>query len=224
LEGFEMATYVFIHGGGGGAWDWHLVAAELTTRGHDVVAMDLPTDDASAGLSEYADTVLEAVGDRTDLVVVGHSFGAFTATLVCSRVPVDLLVLVAGMVPLPGERPGEWWANTGHEQARQEQGGEGEAIATYMHDVPPDLAAEALKRARDSVETPLLEPWPLVAWPDVPTRYLLCRDDRYFPAEWMRQVVRERLGITPEEMDSGHAPMLSRPKELADRLEAYLDL
>lgn len=38
-----MATYVLIHGGGGSAWDWHLVAPELRARGHDAVAMDLPS-------------------------------------------------------------------------------------------------------------------------------------------------------------------------------------
>jgi len=37
----------------------------------------------------------------------------------------------------------------------------------------------------------------------------------------MRRVVKERLGITPDEMDGGHLPALSRPKELVDRLEAY---
>lgn len=216
-----MATYVLIHGGGGGAWDWHLVAPELRALGHDVVAMDLPSDDESAGLSEYADAVVDAIGDRTNLVVVGHSFGAFTAALVCSRMPVDLLVLVSGMVARPGERPGDWWANTGHEQARRQQGGDGDAIATYMHDVQPELAAEALEKARDSTATPLSEPWPFDAWPDVATRFLLCRDDRYFPADWMRGVVRERLGISPDEIDGSHAVMLSRPKELAARLDAY---
>ena len=42
-----------------------------------------------------------------------------------------------------------------------------------------------------------------------------------FPARWMRQVVKDRLGITPDEIDGGHFPALGRPKELADRLEAY---
>ena len=37
----------------------------------------------------------------------------------------------------------------------------------------------------------------------------------------MRRVVSERLGITPDEMSSGHLPALAHPKELADRLEAY---
>jgi len=72
-----MTTYVMIHGAADSAWYWHLVSAELRERGHDVVAMDLPCDDESAGSSEYADTVVDAIGDRTDLLVVAQSFGAF---------------------------------------------------------------------------------------------------------------------------------------------------
>jgi len=34
-------------------------------------------------------------------------------------------------------------------------------------------------------------------------------------------VVRERLGIVPDEMDGGHLPALARPRELAERLLAY---
>ena len=109
-----MSTFVLIHGAGDVGWYWHLLEAELRQRGHDVVAPDLPADDESAGLKEYTDTVVEAVGDRKDLVVVGQSFGAFTAPLVADRLPVDVLVLVAGMIPSPGEPPGDWWENTGY--------------------------------------------------------------------------------------------------------------
>ena len=65
------------------------------------------------------------------------------------------------------------------------------------------------------------ERWPLAAWPNVPTRVLLCREDRLFPARFVRRVALERLGIMPDEIDGGHCPALSRPKELADRLESY---
>jgi hypothetical protein len=34
-------------------------------------------------------------------------------------------------------------------------------------------------------------------------------------------MVRDRLGITPDEIDSSHCPALSRPQELAERLVAY---
>ena len=209
---------MLIPGAGDRAWHWHLVADELRERGHEAVAVDLPCEDESAGLSEYADTVVEAIGDRGDLVVVAHSLGGFTAPLVCARVPVDLLVLVAGMVPAPGETGEEWWTNTGYAPA---PGGYGDdEIALYLHDVPPDLAAEALAKSRDQTMTPMREPWPLDAWPDVPTRYLLCRDDRFFDADWTRRMVRDRLGIEADEIDGGHCVYLSRPAELAARLES----
>jgi pimeloyl-ACP methyl ester carboxylesterase len=213
-----VATYVLIHGAGDSASNWDLVAAELREGLHEVVAVDLPCDDESAGWSEYADTVVEAVGDRTSLVVVAHSLGGFTAPLVCARLPVDLLVLVAGMVPCPGETAGDWWANTGLTELT---GSTDDPIETFMHDVPSALAAGALAKGRDQAGTPMGEPWPLDAWPDVPTRYLLCRDDRFFPAEWTRRMVRQRLGITPDEIDGSHCVYLSRPRELADRLEVY---
>jgi hypothetical protein len=50
----------------------------------------------------------------------------------------------------------------------------------------------------------------------------VCRDDRLFPAPFLRRVARERLGITPDEIDGGHTPALSRPKELADLLDTYV--
>ena len=189
---------------------------ELRESGHDPVAVDIPCDDDSAGLAEYADAVVDAVGDRTDLVVVAQSLGGFTAGLVCDRVPVDLLVLVAAMVPAPGETFWEWGENTGHE------GGEGDPIDVFLHDVPPDLAAEALRRGRDQSGTPLAQPWPLDAWPDVPTRYLLCTEDRMFPPDFTRRMVRDRLGIVPDEIESSHCPALSHPEELAERLVGYL--
>ena len=214
-----MATFVLIHGSGDVGWYWHLVEAELRSRGHDTVALDLPCDDDSAGLPEYADAVVQAIGDRTDLVVVAQSLGALTAPIVCERVLVKLLVLVAPMIPAPGEAPADYWANTRY----SEEVGESydDPIKLFYQDVPPELASEALKRGRDQSDARMGEPAQLEAWPDVPTRVLLCREDRLFPAGFLRRVARERLGITPDEIEGGHTPALSRTEQLADRLQAY---
>ena len=123
-----MSTFVLIHGAGDVAWSWHLLAAELEARHHDVVAVDLPCDDDRAGLAEYADTVVDAIGDRRDLVVVGHSLGAFTAPLVCARVAADRLVLLAPMIPAPGEPFNDWWANTGVRPGRPRRGRDGDVL------------------------------------------------------------------------------------------------
>ena len=213
-----LATYVLVHGAGDVGWYWHRVESELRERGHDVVVMDLPVDDDSAGLSTYADVVIHAIGDRRNLVVVAQSFGGYVAPIVCARVPAKLLVLVAAMVPLPGESANEMWANAAYAPPEQEDSSD---LAIFYHDVEPALAKDALARGRRQSDTPSTEPWPLASWPDVPTRFIVCRQDRIFPVEWLRQVVRDRLGIVADEIDSGHTPALSRPRELVERLESY---
>ena len=218
-------TYLFIPGAGSSPWIWHLVVDELARRGQEAVTVDLPCDDDSCELSDYVDAAVAAVGDRRELVVVAHSLGAFTGVLLCERVPVDLLVLVAAMVPAPGESPGDWWANTGWEEARRAEverlGGDDSLEATFVHDLPPALVAEVDTHVRNQSGKPFEKPFQIERWPDVETRFLLCRDDRFFPAEFQRRVVRERLGFTPDEMGGGHLPMLARPVELVDRLESY---
>ena len=222
-----MATFVLIHGAGDVGWYWHLVEAELRRRGHDVVAPDLPCDDDAAGLPEYADTVVEAIGGRSDLVVVAQSFGGFTAPVIADRLPVDALVLVTGMIPAPGEKAEDWFANTGYSQAVREQArrdggktGSEDRFVVYYQDVPRALAEEALSKGRSQSATAGQSPWPLDGWPAVPTRFVLCTEDRFFPPELMRRVA-ERLAITPDEIDAGHCVALGRPKELADMLSGY---
>jgi pimeloyl-ACP methyl ester carboxylesterase len=223
-----VATYILIPGAASGPWYWHQVTPRLEALGHEVVAVDLPCEDDAAGFAEYAAVARAAIGDRRDLIVVAQSMGAFTATLVCEQCPVDLLVLVAAMVPRPGETGGEWWANTGQAEAQRafavSQGrdpDDDDPSVVFLHDVPPDVIAASADHVRDQSGTPFERPFPLERWPDVETRFLLCRDDRLFPAEFQRQVVRERLGIVPDEMPGGHLPALARPADLVARLEDY---
>jgi pimeloyl-ACP methyl ester carboxylesterase len=224
-----MATFALIHGGGDVGWSWHLVAAALRRRGHDVVAPDLPSDDDRATLEDYAATVVDAIGDRRDVVVVGHSYGGFTAPLVAARIPVDVLVFVTAMVPAPGERPGEWWDAVGHgeavaAQARRDGGltGSDDPLVRFFHDVPPALATEAMGHERGESSAAYDMPFPLDALPPVPTRFVLCTEDRFLPAALMRAVVADRLGIVPDEIEAGHCVSLSRPDELAALLDGYV--
>lgn len=177
-----MATHVLLHGAASDSWYWHLVVPDLRERGHDVVAVDLPCDDGAAGFPEYADTVVDAVGrvgDDTHLVVVAQSLAGFTAPLVCDRLPVRLLVLVAAMVPRPDEPAGAWWANTGWGQARRKQAerdgrppdGDVDVVAEFFHDVPPDVVAEAL--ARGAAATVRLARWQHAGMPVL--RLTACR-------------------------------------------------
>src|SRR5262250_1615068 len=103
----RMTAFVLVHGAGDVGWYWHLTEAELRARGHRTIAPDLPCDRDTASLDDYAGTVAGAVAGLRDLVIVGQSYGAFTATLAASRLPARLLVLLAGMIPAPAESPGQ---------------------------------------------------------------------------------------------------------------------
>lgn len=226
-----MTTFVLIHGAGDVGWYWHLAEAQLRARGHHTIAPDLPCDDSTASLEDYVATVTEAAHGRPDLVIVGHSYGAFTATLASSRLPTRLLVLLAAMIPAPGETPGQWWDNTGYRQAVDQQAeldggktGNDDLLISFYNGVPRPLAEEAMRRGGRG-ESPVVwdTPWPLDEWPRVPTKVVLCEQDRMFPAAFMRRQAYERLGVVPDEMPGCHCVALSHPKQLSDLLVSYLD-
>jgi len=208
-------TYVLIPGAGCTPWHWHLLTAELQARRQEVIAVDLPCDDESAGLTSYCEAVLTAIGGRTGLILVAHSLGGFTAPAVCERLPVDLLVLVAGMIPRPGETVTDYWGHTAYEW-------HGDPDSDYFfQDLPPELAAEARRQLRPQAGRPMHDPALFERWPEVMTRAVIATDDLLFPPDYLRRLTEDRLGFAPDEVSGGHFPMLGRPVEMADRLEAY---
>jgi len=215
-----------VHGAGDSGWYWHLVAAELHERGFETVAPDLP--DGETSLVACADRVVEAGAGADEVVVVAQSFGAFAATLAAARLPTEMVVYVAGMVPRPGESPADWWsavdyAGAVRDQAARDGGltGHEDPYVAFYHDVPRGLAEEAMKRERTGSLTD--EARPLDPWPPLHTEFVLCAEDRFFPADLMRRVVTDRLGIVPDEIDAGHCVALSRPAELASLLSGYVE-
>src|SRR5829696_5883612 len=224
-----MTTFVLLPGAGGDGWYWHLVAPLLRDAGHEAIGVDLPAADDEAGLADYADAIVAAVGERPRVTLVAQSMAAFSAPMACNRVDAAELILVAQMIPAPGESPGEWWDASGQTAAQREQdvrdgrdpGAPFDPLATFLHDLPPDTLDEALKRgAPEQSGRPFGDPWPLERWPDIPTRVIAGRNDRLFPLAFMQRLSRERVGVEPEVVDSGHLPALAKPQELAALLLA----
>jgi pimeloyl-ACP methyl ester carboxylesterase len=223
-------TYILIPGAGGNATYWDWVVPHLTACGCSVIPVGLPCDDDSAGLAAYRDRVGELAGDVTGpLILVAQSMGAFTAPLVAEQRHTDLIVLVNAMVPAPREKGRDWWHNTGQDQARIDHLAriglpprDFDPIKDLFHDVPDDVKRVVFNapEPRQS-DTPFGEPWPLPGWPSVPTRFVQAADDRLFPVDFQRRIALERLGLEIDTMPGGHLLALSRPRELADRLEHY---
>lgn len=98
-----MSTFVIVPG----AWDTPAtvepVIEPLGSAGHDVIVVDLPCGNADASLQEYADAVRGVLPDDvTQVVLVGYSFGGFTAARIAVDHPDVPVVYVAADIPRDG--------------------------------------------------------------------------------------------------------------------------
>jgi pimeloyl-ACP methyl ester carboxylesterase len=214
-----MRTYLLIPGAGGDAWYWHRVVPLLEAAGHRAIAVQLPSGDDDAGLDAYVDAALAALGaEHDDVVVVGQSLGGFTAAVVADRIGAAGLVFVAAMIPAPGETAGGWWSSSGFHAVWGDQ--EMDDEVHFLHDLPPDVHAQVLARSFEQTDRVMADPFPLPALPAVPTRGIAATDDRFFPVAFMEQLIRDRLGVEPEHVASGHLPALANPEGLTELLLA----
>lgn len=218
-----VQTFVLIPGAGGAAWVWSRVTPLLVEAGHEAIAVDLPGDDETAGLPRYTELVVEAIGSRSDVVLVAGWLGGFTAPLVCEQVPIRELVLVNAMIPNPGELAHDWWAHTGALEALDEAaraGGYGPFdVATYfLHDVDAEIAAEGEAHQRFEAKVAFDSVCDFTAWPAIRIRVLAGNDDRFFPVGLQRRIARDRLGVEPDVLPGGHLLPLVQPRLVADYL------
>jgi pimeloyl-ACP methyl ester carboxylesterase len=217
-------SFVLIPGAGGMAWYWHRVSPLLQRAHHEAIAVDLPGDNESMGLNDYAEIVVHAIGERSDVVLVAQSLGGFTAPLVCARVSVRMLIFVNAMIPRPGETAGAWWDNTGAVKARVAAAGAGGYsaefdLSTYfLYDVPDAVLRDGPSDQRPQAEAVFGQRCPFERWPSIPIRVIASANDRFFPLSFQRHVARDRLKMDPEVLPGGHLVALSNPQGLADLL------
>jgi pimeloyl-ACP methyl ester carboxylesterase len=229
-----MATFALVHGGGHRGSHWDLVRPALARLGHDVVAPDVPMDDAAAGASEWADIVIEALGGANanddDVVVVGHSLAGLTLPVIASRLPVRRMVFLCANVPVPRVTWVDYlsanpdavvmpWDRIAHDDQGRNIVPWDTARELFYPDCDEALAKDAHARLTPVAQTAFTEPCPLGAWPDVPSTYILGQEDKIVGPSWGRRVSVERLGAPAIELPGSHSPFLSRPEHLATVLD-----
>lgn len=219
-----MTTFVLVHGAWHGAWCWDKVRPELESRGHQVIAVNLPVDDRDAGIRAYRDLVERSLADgRDDLVAVGHSMGGLVVPYVARDVGARHCVYVTAATPVPGKSflqdsmeetdgnpPGFTMRDDGAAVWTLEA-----AIDYFYADCAREDAEWAFSKLRPQYWTPGLEPAEDIDLRAIPSTYVACREDRIIPFERGKRYASERLGVGAVEMDGSHSPFLSRPSELA---------
>lgn len=229
-----MSTFGLVHGAWHGAWCWDRLTPELESKGHRVIAMDLPCDDGSASFDDYADIVGAALRDcrGDDLILVGHSLAGNTIPLVAAKRPVRRLVYLCALIPIPGQSLAQQMSddsemlNPDYAKGLSEKDSAGrrtwidEDKARYhmFGDCDDVMAHDAFERLRPQATYAYRLPCSLAALPAADSTYVLCAEDRMVNPEWSRRIPPERLKADVVELPGSHSPFLSRPRELAELL------
>lgn len=219
-----MTTFVLVHGAFGSSAELAPVIPELEALGHRAIAVDLPCTDSAATLEDYARTVVESMaGIAGPVVVVGHSAGGATISLVPARTRVDRLVYVTAVVPEPGRSivdiagadVRETILSVSHDDGNGCRSLDLELLASFVPLEERDAYLAFLRATQRSQGWAALEqPWPDRSLPDVPRTYVLCTEDQTIPPARQREMAT-RLGVEPIEIASEHAVFTFRPRELA---------
>src|SRR5262245_35613897 len=224
-----MSIFALVHGAWHGPWSWERVTGPLAEHGHVVVVPDLPSEDTELGLDDYADTVERALGDADDVVLVPHSLGGLVGPVVAARRPLSALVYVCALVPEPNLSFSDQLAASEERVLLFEGGREVDergrshwpdpdtTAATMYPDLSPEDARWATGRLRSQAQRSQAEASP-ASPPGLRTESIVGAHDRVVSPAWSRRVARERLGVEPVELPSGHFPMITHPRLLADEL------
>lgn len=211
----------------------------LTTAGHQVIVVDLPCDDAAATLEQYADAVRAVLpDDLTDVVLVGYSFGGFTATRVAMDHPDMPVAYIAAWIPRPGASVLDLFIGSDPFEGADEDAGLAAFGGLFVSAGPGRCAlnidqyvAAADPADQDAVRSYLertQRPQGIAAlrqrWHgDLPTTgrhtYILTTADTLVPPDLQREMAAS-VNAEIVEIATDHGPFREQPQRLAELLIA----
>ncbi|WP_295717996.1 alpha/beta fold hydrolase [Mucilaginibacter sp.] len=107
----KMETIILVHGAWADVSSWDAVVPLLKAQGHEVIAVNLAghgkdeTSFAGITFKTYVDQVKEAIGTRTNVILVGHSFAGLVISQVAEEIPAQIhkLIFLAAALPHDGD-------------------------------------------------------------------------------------------------------------------------
>lgn len=223
-----MAAFVLVHGSGQNASSWARVARALESKGHAVVAPDLPKRRPDWRLEEHA-AHIGAARTAAGSVVVAHSLCGAFLPLIPQVEDCTLLVFLAAVIPEPGksvrdqftEDPGMFssaWIDAGPRWFDESQQAE-LARQFLFHDCDEETLPWALGTMETLDSRQLVtQKCPALQWPDVRAVSIVATRDRTLSPAWGRRMSRRVLLSESLELDAGHCPHVSSPERTAHLL------
>lgn len=219
-----MATFVIVHGGFGGGWEWRAVERALLDRGHEVTRPTLSglgersISDQDVDLDTHIEDVIRHLYFERldDIVLVGQSYAGMVVTGVVDRIPekVARLVYVDAFVPRDGEALLDL---VSPELAAQVRGSAVDGrVPPFENDSYPDWYVERCRpHALACFEQPIRLANRTHA---IPTTYIRCLASEF---SFDLSVARAReAGWKMCEIDTHHDPQLADPEGLTELLSA----
>ena len=236
-----MSRFLFVHGSWHGAWCWDLVAKRLSSAGHMVRAIDLPShgDDErnpeDVTLAHYSAAVCAEVMDMGgDVILVGHSMGGLVISAASELMPdvISKLVFVAALIPQENDTLLDLTEK--HipvprllDQAVHPEGLVGHINQDIAHelfytDLSEQTAQGLIAQLSPQPLMPLMTPVQITEenFGALPKLYIECTKDKTIPIGAQRAMLRAAKISDVISLQSAHSPFISMPDQLADILKS----
>jgi pimeloyl-ACP methyl ester carboxylesterase len=234
-------TIVLVHGAWSDATAWQAIEPLLKAKGHEVIAVNLPghgndaTSFANISLQSYVDVVKNAIGDRKNVILVGHSMAGIVISQVAEEIPGQIkeLIYLAAYLPQNGESllslaKQDADSHIGkYLQIDQPNGsasvGKDGVIDVFAADAPTQVGDYLVNNIKPEPLAPLATPVTLTdgKFGSVKKVYIHTTDDHAVTFTLQKTMVKNNSHISKEySLASSHTPFISMPDKLAGILLA----
>ncbi|MBE9170387.1 alpha/beta hydrolase [Pleurocapsales cyanobacterium LEGE 06147] len=237
--------YVLVHGSWMGKFCWSEVTPRLEDKGYTVISLDLPahgddtTSPESVSLDSYRDAVVEAIGERHDIILVGHSMAGMVISGIAEAISrqIKALVYLCAYLPRNGEslyqlasedndtKMMSYWRQDGSENNTLAWIAEDGIVEVFGVDCPPKYQELLVTRHRPEPMYPCTSPITLTdsCFGSVPRFYIETLNDNAVSHQH-QTLMLDRVKVKRRfQLQSSHCPFFSMPDQLVDCLTRGLD-